>query len=111
MRRSQPRPRRMPESEIRVVVDKLADIARVLRDADPEDKDLHIAAESGNTEIKMILTGTDVYLSEPGLSAGESWMKLSRSALKGTAAASFGKLSPQCGFATSVAGNAITAEP
>jgi len=55
-------------------------------------EDLHIAAEGGNTEIKMILTGTDVYFSEPGLSVGRSWMKLSRSALKGTAAASFGKL-------------------
>ena len=55
-------------------------------------EDLHIAAEGGNTEIKMILTGTDVYFSEPGLSVGKSWMKLSRSALKGTAAASFGKL-------------------
>jgi hypothetical protein len=55
-------------------------------------EDLHIAAEGGNTEIKMILTGTDVYFSEPGLSVGMSWMKLSRSALKGTAAASFGKL-------------------
>jgi hypothetical protein len=54
-------------------------------------EDLHIAAQGGNTEIKMILTGTDVYFSEPGLSA--TWTKLSRSALKGRpAAASFGKL-------------------
>jgi site-specific DNA recombinase len=32
-----PRPR-MTEAEIRSIVDKLADIARVLRDADPDDK-------------------------------------------------------------------------
>ena len=38
MRRSEPRPRRMTEVEIKAIVDKLADIARVLRDADPEDK-------------------------------------------------------------------------
>jgi hypothetical protein len=53
-------------------------------------EDLHIAAQGGNTEIKMILTGTDVYFNEPGLSA--TWTKLSRSALSGPAAASFGKL-------------------
>ncbi len=53
-------------------------------------EDLHIAAQGGNTEIKMILTSSDVYFSEPGLSA--TWTKLSRSALNGTAAASFGKL-------------------
>jgi site-specific DNA recombinase len=40
MRRSdEPRPRpRMTEQEIRAVVDKLADIARVLSNADPNDK-------------------------------------------------------------------------
>jgi hypothetical protein len=51
---------------------------------------LHIVAQGGNTDIKMILTSTDVYFSEPGLSA--KWTKLSRSTLKGPAAASFGKL-------------------
>ena len=34
-------------------------------------QDMHIAAQGGNTEIKMILTGTDVYFSEPGLSSGD----------------------------------------
>jgi hypothetical protein len=53
-------------------------------------EDLHIAAQGGNTEIKMILTGTDVYFNEPGLSA--TWTKLNRSALSGPTAASFGKL-------------------
>lgn len=53
-------------------------------------EDMHIVAQGGTTDIKMILTGTDVYFSEPGLSA--TWTKLSRSALKGPAAASFGKL-------------------
>ena len=38
MRRSEPRPRRMTEAEIRAIVDKLADIAGVLRDAEPDDK-------------------------------------------------------------------------
>jgi site-specific DNA recombinase len=37
MRRSEPR-RRMTEQEIRSIVDKFADIARVLIDADPDDK-------------------------------------------------------------------------
>ena len=34
--RTEPRPRRMTEAEIRAIVDKLADIAGVLRDAEPE---------------------------------------------------------------------------
>ena len=38
-------------------------------------EDLNIIAEGGNTEIKLIATGTDVYFSEPGLSA--TWTKLS----------------------------------
>lgn len=38
MRQSEPRRRHMTEAEIKAIVDKLADIARVLRDADPEDK-------------------------------------------------------------------------
>jgi hypothetical protein len=36
MRQSEPRSRRMTEAEIRAIVDKLADIAAVLHDADPE---------------------------------------------------------------------------
>jgi len=35
MRQSEQRPRRMTEAEIRAIVDKLADIAAVLHDADP----------------------------------------------------------------------------
>src|ERR1700733_14135353 len=35
-RRSEPRPRRMTEAEIKAIMDKLADIARVLHDADPK---------------------------------------------------------------------------
>ena len=54
-------------------------------------EDLKIAADGGNTEIKMILTGTDMYFSEPGLS-GQGWTKLSLSSLKGTGAASFAQL-------------------
>jgi hypothetical protein len=38
MRRHEPRPRRTTEAEIEAIVDKLADIARVLHDADPEDE-------------------------------------------------------------------------
>jgi len=53
-------------------------------------EDLHIAAQGGTTDIKLILTGTDVYFNEPGLSP--KWTKLSRSSLSGPAAASFGKL-------------------
>jgi hypothetical protein len=53
-------------------------------------EDMHIVAQGGTTDIKMILTGTDVYFSEPGLSA--KWTKLKRSSLTGPAAASFGKL-------------------
>jgi len=53
-------------------------------------EDMHIVAQGGTTDIKMILTGTDVYFSEPGLSA--KWTKLKRSSLSGPAAASFGKL-------------------
>jgi hypothetical protein len=37
MRRSEPRSR-MTEAEIKAIVDKLADIARVLQNADPDDK-------------------------------------------------------------------------
>jgi LppX_LprAFG lipoprotein len=51
---------------------------------------LHIAAQGGTTDIKLILTGTDVYFSEPGLSA--NWTKLNRSSLSGPTAASFGKM-------------------
>jgi len=51
---------------------------------------LHINAQGGTTDIKLILTGTDVYFNEPGL--GPKWTKLSRSSLSGPAAASFGKL-------------------
>jgi hypothetical protein len=53
-------------------------------------EDTHIVAQGGTTDIKMILTDTDVYFSEPGLSA--KWTKLKRSSLSGPAAASFGKL-------------------
>ena len=53
-------------------------------------EDMHIVAQGGTTDIKMILTSTDVYFSEPGLSA--SWTKLKRSSLTGPTAASFGKL-------------------
>ena len=53
-------------------------------------EDMHIVAQGGTTDIKMILTGTDVYFSEPGLSA--KWTKLKRSSLSGPTAASFGKL-------------------
>lgn len=54
-------------------------------------QDMHIAAEGGNTEIKMILTGTDMYFSEPGLPTGKAWMKFSLAALKGKSA-SFAQL-------------------
>jgi hypothetical protein len=54
-------------------------------------QDMHIAAEGGNTEIKMILTGTDMYFSEPGLPTGKTWMKFGLSALKGKSA-SFAQL-------------------
>ena len=53
-------------------------------------EDMHIVAQGGTTDIKMILTGTDVYFLEPGLSA--KWTRLNRSSLTGPAAASFGKL-------------------
>ncbi len=55
-------------------------------------EDMHIAADGGNTEIKMILTGTDMYFSEPGLATGKPWLKFSLAALKGTNGASFAKL-------------------
>lgn len=55
-------------------------------------EDMNIAADGGNTELKLILTGTDMYFSEPALSSGKTWMKISLSALKGTSAASFGQL-------------------
>ena len=54
-------------------------------------QDMHIAAEGGNTEIKMILTGTDLYFSEPGLPTGKTWMKFGLPALKGKSA-SFAQL-------------------
>jgi hypothetical protein len=54
-------------------------------------QDMHIAAEGGNTEIKMILTGTDMYFSEPGLPTGKTWMKFGLAALKGKSA-SFSQL-------------------
>jgi hypothetical protein len=53
-------------------------------------EDMTIAAEGGNTEIKLIATGTDVYFSEPGLS-GKTWTKLALSSLKGPSA-SFAQL-------------------
>lgn len=53
-------------------------------------EDMHIVAQGGTTDIKMILTGTDVYFLEPGLSS--KWTRLNRSSLSGPAAASFGKL-------------------
>ena len=52
-------------------------------------EDMNIAADGGNTEIKLIATGTDVYFSEPGLSA--KWTKFKLSALTGPSA-SFAKL-------------------
>jgi hypothetical protein len=55
-------------------------------------QDMQITAEGGNTEIKMILTGQDLYFSEPGLATGKTWTKISLSALKGTAASSFAHL-------------------
>ena len=51
---------------------------------------MHIVAQGGTTDIKLILTGTDVYFNEPGLSS--MWTKLNRSSLSGPTAASFGKL-------------------
>jgi hypothetical protein len=54
-------------------------------------QDMHIAAEGGNTEIKMILTGSDMYFSEPGLPTGKTWMKFGLAALKGKSA-SFAQL-------------------
>jgi hypothetical protein len=53
-------------------------------------EDMNIAAEGGNTEIKLIATGTDVYFSEPGLS-GKTWTRLKLSTLTGPSA-SFAKL-------------------
>jgi LppX_LprAFG lipoprotein len=50
----------------------------------------HIVAQGGTTDIKLILTGTDVYFSEPGLT--DKWTRLKRSSLTGPTAASFGKL-------------------
>jgi hypothetical protein len=38
LRPDEPRPRRMTEQEISSIVDKLADVARVLGNADPNDK-------------------------------------------------------------------------
>jgi hypothetical protein len=52
-------------------------------------EDMKIAAEGGNTEIKLIATGTDVYFSEPGLSS--KWTQLKLSALTGPSA-SFAQL-------------------
>ena len=49
-------------------------------------QDTHITAEGGNTEIKMILTGQDMYFSEPGLPTSKAWMKFSLDALKGKSA-------------------------
>jgi hypothetical protein len=54
-------------------------------------EDMKIAADGGHSEIKMILTPTDMYFSEPGLSASQTWMKYSLSALKGSSA-SFAQL-------------------
>src|SRR5579859_4256659 len=54
-------------------------------------QDMHIAAEGGNTEIKMILTGTAMYFSEPGLPTGKPWMKFGLGTLKGKSA-SFAQL-------------------
>lgn len=53
-------------------------------------ENLHIIAQGGTTDINMILTSSDVYFREPGLSP--KWTKLDRSSLSGPAAASFGKL-------------------
>ena len=52
---------------------------------------MHITAEGGNTEIKMILDGQDMYFSEPGLPTGKTWMKFDLTALKGKSA-SFAQL-------------------
>jgi hypothetical protein len=54
-------------------------------------QDTNITAEGGNTEIKMILTGHDMYFSEPGLPTSKAWMKFSLAALKGKSA-SFSQL-------------------
>jgi hypothetical protein len=53
-------------------------------------EDMKIAAEGGNTEIKLIVTGTDMYFSEPGLS-GKSWTKIALSSMTGPSA-SFAQL-------------------
>jgi hypothetical protein len=54
-------------------------------------QDMHIAAEGGNTEIKMILNGRDMYFSEPGLPTGKPWLKFDVGTLKGKSA-SFAQL-------------------
>ena len=54
-------------------------------------QDMHITAEGGNTEIKMILDGQNMYFSEPGLPTGKTWLKFDLNALKGKSA-SFAQL-------------------
>jgi hypothetical protein len=54
-------------------------------------QDMHIAAEGGNTEIKMILNDQNMFFSEPGLPTAKPWLKFDLNALKGKSA-SFAKL-------------------
>jgi hypothetical protein len=56
--------------------------------------DLSVDAAGKNTPIKEVLTPAAIYFSSPMLSgvAGKPWVKIPLSALKGTAAASFGQL-------------------
>lgn len=57
-------------------------------------EDLHATAAGKSTEIKAVVTGKAVYLSEPPLTSqpGKPWIKLNLSSLKGTSGASFVQL-------------------
>lgn len=58
------------------------------------DEDLHVSAAGQNTEIKIIITGTALYFSEPTLASqvGKPWVKIELATLHGTSLAALAQL-------------------
>lgn len=58
------------------------------------DEDLHVSAAGQNTEIKIIITGTALYFSEPTLASqvGKPWVEIQLAALHGTSLAALAQL-------------------
>lgn len=58
------------------------------------DEDLHVTAAGQSTQVKMIITSTTLYFSEPSLASqvGKPWVRIELSALHGTSLAGLAQL-------------------